>query len=69
MAWSSGRAPNDWQTVMIIPTHKRGNMGKCTNYRGISLLRKSVCQVPCKNLSRNNWTETWWYLVGFLSRP
>ena len=35
---STGEAPKQWQTSVIIPIHKKGDKRKCTNYRGISLI-------------------------------
>ena len=35
---STGQAPKQWQTSVIIPIHKKGDKRKCTNYRGISLI-------------------------------
>jgi len=30
--------PQEWETVMLINTHKKGTKTKCENYRGITLL-------------------------------
>ena len=38
VACSTGQAPKQWQTSVIIPIHKKGDKRKCTNYRGISLI-------------------------------
>ena len=38
VAWCSGRAPNDWQTGVIIPIHKKADRTERTNYLRISLL-------------------------------
>ena len=38
VAWKTGKVPQQWQTSVIIPIHKKGDKKKCTNYRGISLL-------------------------------
>ena len=38
VACSTGQAPKQWQTSVIIPIHKKGDKKKCTNYRGISLI-------------------------------
>ena len=35
---STGQAPKQWQTSVIIPIHKKGGKRKCTNYRGISII-------------------------------
>ena len=36
-AWSSGKAPRDWQMGVIIPIHKKDDKKECFNYQGISL--------------------------------
>ncbi|MGL4388826.1 MAG: reverse transcriptase domain-containing protein [Brevinema sp.] len=38
MIWKNGKLPEDWQTAIILPIPKKGDMFKCENYRGISLL-------------------------------
>ena len=38
VACSTGQAPKQRQTSMIISIHKKGDKKKCTNYRGISLI-------------------------------
>ena len=38
VACSTGQAPKQWQTSVIIPIHKKGDNRKRTNYRGISLI-------------------------------
>ena len=38
VACSTGQAPKQWHTSVIIPIHKKGDKRKCTNYRGISLI-------------------------------
>ena len=35
---TDGKAPKHWQTGVIIPTFKKGDRKRCTNYKGISLL-------------------------------
>ena len=30
--------PQEWETGMVINTHKKGTKSKCENYRGITLL-------------------------------
>ena len=52
---STGQAPKHWQTSVVIPIHKRGDKSKCTNYRGISLIRvtdKRIRSTP-STLNRN----------------
>ena len=40
MAFESGVVPEDWRSAVIVPLHKgKGKRTKCSNYRGISLLR------------------------------
>ena len=38
IAKKNGEVPNQWQTSVLKPTHKKGYKKKCANYRGISLL-------------------------------
>ena len=38
VACSTGQAPKQWQTSVIIPIHKKGDKRKCTNYRRTSLI-------------------------------
>ena len=38
VACSTGQAPKQWQTIVIIPIHKKGDKRKCTNNGGISLI-------------------------------
>ena len=38
VACSTGQAPKQRQTRVIIPIHKKGDKRKCTNYSGISLI-------------------------------
>ena len=38
VACSTGQAPKQWRTGVIIPIHKKGDQRKCTNYRGISFI-------------------------------
>lgn len=48
VAWSSGKAPMDWQSGIVVPIFKnKGNRRDCANYRGISLL-----SIPGKVYSR-----------------
>ena len=41
VACRTGQAPQQWQTSVIIPIHKKGDKRKCTNYRGIPLISVS----------------------------
>ena len=36
--WRSWDVPNDWETAVTAPIHKKGSKSQCKNYRGISLL-------------------------------
>jgi hypothetical protein len=38
MIWSTGQVPRDWCDGIIIPIPKKGNLGDCNNWRGITLL-------------------------------
>lgn len=38
IAYSEGITPQDWQTGLINPIHKKGDTKDCKNYRGITLL-------------------------------
>ncbi|MGH2507006.1 MAG: reverse transcriptase domain-containing protein [Ktedonobacteraceae bacterium] len=38
VVWSTGRAPMDWQTGVVVPIFKKGDQRVCSNYRGITLL-------------------------------
>jgi len=46
VTWCYGRAPKDWQTGVIVPTHKKGDRSECTNYRDISLLSLQEKRMP-----------------------
>jgi hypothetical protein len=36
--WRTGHAPEEWNIVVVTPTHKKGSRNYCSNYQGISLL-------------------------------
>uniref|UniRef100_A0A8C6NPK6 Reverse transcriptase domain-containing protein n=1 Tax=Nothobranchius furzeri TaxID=105023 RepID=A0A8C6NPK6_NOTFU len=38
IAWSSGAVPREWQTGVVVPIFKKGDLRVCSNYRGITLL-------------------------------
>uniref|UniRef100_A0A8C6Q2D3 Reverse transcriptase domain-containing protein n=1 Tax=Nothobranchius furzeri TaxID=105023 RepID=A0A8C6Q2D3_NOTFU len=37
IAWSSGVVPVEWQTRVVVPIFKKGDLRVCCNYRGITL--------------------------------
>jgi len=39
--WVNEQIPKDWNTAIICPIFKKGNISKVENYRGISLLDTS----------------------------
>jgi hypothetical protein len=34
--WYEGTIPESWQKAIVIPLHKKGDINKQENYRGIS---------------------------------
>ena len=36
--WKKECMPRSWQSITIIPLHKKGDITECNNFRGISLL-------------------------------
>jgi sorting nexin-29 len=38
LIWQVKIPPESWQKAIIVPLHKKGDIKKCENYRGISLL-------------------------------
>ncbi|CAF3419619.1 unnamed protein product, partial [Rotaria sp. Silwood2] len=38
VAWTTGKAPLEWQTDIVVPIFKKGDQKECSNYRGITLL-------------------------------
>uniref|UniRef100_A0A8C6M635 Reverse transcriptase domain-containing protein n=1 Tax=Nothobranchius furzeri TaxID=105023 RepID=A0A8C6M635_NOTFU len=38
IAWSSGAVPVEWQTGVVVPIFKKGDLRVCFKYRGITLL-------------------------------
>ena len=37
-AWYECRFPKEWSDAVLVPIPKKGNLGKCDNWKGISLL-------------------------------
>jgi hypothetical protein len=37
VVWQGETPPESWQKSLVIPLHKKGDIKKCENYRGISL--------------------------------
>ena len=53
LAWSSEKVPKDWRQGMIIKLPKKGDLGNCNNWRGITLLSvpgKVFCTVLLNRL-------------------
>ena len=36
--WETESVPEDWQSQILVPLHKKGSRTNCDNYRGIALL-------------------------------
>ena len=36
--WKEGEVPKDWSDALLVPIPKKGDLGKCDNWRGIALL-------------------------------
>ena len=50
--WDSEKAPKDWNTGVIVKLPKKGNLGNCNNWRGITLLSLSSKIFSCTILQR-----------------
>jgi len=37
--WQKEKIPTEWNVSIICPTHKKGDIMECSNYRGVSLLK------------------------------
>ena len=48
-AWCECRAPKEWSDAVLVPIQKKGNLGKCDNWRGIS-----VCEVCSRRFRRGS---------------
>jgi hypothetical protein len=44
--WQGKIPPESWQKALIVPLHKKGDIKKCENYRGISLLNSGKKYMP-----------------------
>ena len=40
--WEEERIPEEWKETIIVPIHKRGDVDRCENYRGIKTRKCSV---------------------------
>eukprot|EP00117_Sycon_ciliatum_P039107 scpid84793/ scgid1426/ Transposon TX1 uncharacterized 149 kDa protein; ORF 2 len=38
VVWETGSVPQDWSDAILVPIPKKGDLGSCDNWRGISLL-------------------------------
>ena len=54
LVWEEGSVVADWKDAEIVPIPKKGNLKRCDNWRGISLLDvvgkvfMRVCRNECK---------------------
>jgi len=57
MDWHPGRTPEDWQTWLIIPTHK-GDRSECTNNQDLSaFLEKCMLCAFAFEKRKKSWME------------
>ena len=45
--WATESVPEDWQSQILVPLHKKGSRTSCDNYRGFALL-----SVPGKEFAK-----------------
>ena len=59
VAWKFGKTPNNWQTNVIIPKHKKGNRTVCTNYRRSVLRLPGNVYAKClEKKAKNYWNQS-----------
>lgn len=66
--WESEQIPEDWNTAVICPIHKKNDKTVCSNYRGISLLNvayKIFSKVLARRLEVYAERELGEYQCGF----
>jgi len=52
--WRKNKIPEDWKSSIIVPLHKKGDIKKAENYRGISLLCTAY-KIYAEVLEEQNW--------------
>ena len=53
IVWKTGKVPDEWKCGVIVKLPKKGDLGSCDNWRGITLLvivRKLICWVLLKRI-------------------